>query len=204
MANTLDIRMKAEGIDEVRNALDGVRKSVKARILKSAVAYAIKPMVPATKSAVPRKFGTLAKSIISRVKRYTKGEDAVVVALVGPEAKYKETVTGSIPFMGPRNGVSREQKPSKYAHLVEHGTKAHFIPAPGFGRKAQKTKAQFGMKSTPGWTHPGAKAHPFLKPTAERMQSTVVERMRDQVLKRVKIEYDRAVKKGKKFWSTDR
>lgn len=196
--------MSVQGDAEVREALKGVRRSVTARILKSAVAYAIKPLVPATRAAAPSAFGVLKRSIKSRVKRYTRGgpDKAVVVALVGPESKFKETTHPG----GIAGNKAVIQKPSKYAHLVEHGTKAHFVPSPGFGRKAQK---QAGAKSraggTPGFQHPGAKAQPFIKPTAESSAGMVTERFREQVFKRIKAEFARyTAGKLKRYWSTDR
>ena len=205
MGKSLAIQMEAQGVPEVLARLTGVRRSVAARVLKSAVTYAIKPLVPAVKAAAPSKFGTLKRSIISRVKRYTKGspDKAVIVAFVGPESKFKETVAGSAPFMGPRLATPRIQKPSKYAHLVEHGAKPHFVPLPGYGRAAIK-KSGRKVKVTPGFQHPGATAHPFIGPTARAKRGEVIQRFRDRALKRIEAEWQK-YKKGtlKRFWNTD-
>jgi HK97 gp10 family phage protein len=191
------VRIEIEGVESVRAALDGVRDSMVRKILRKSVGYAMKPLVPAVRVAAPSRFGTLKRSIISRLKGYRKA----VVAVVGPASKFKETVRQPMPGNG--KAVTRVNQPARTAHLVESGTKKHFIPAPGFGRKRTLSKSQFGLKSTPGWEHPGAKARPFIGPTADTMKPTVLKRMTEQVLRLVKVEYERAVSKGTKFWSTD-
>jgi HK97 gp10 family phage protein len=202
MANSLDIKLEPVGIKEVQNALEGVRKSVSARILTNAMRYALKPMLQAAKSNAPTGFGALKKSLISRIKKYTKGrDDAIVVGMVGPEAKFKTTVNDPNGFAGRKQRV---EKPSKYAHLVERGAKSHFIPAPGYGKRAQKRNPKIlGVGPSPGWQHPGARPHPFLAPTAKTQRSTFIQRFRERVLERVNVEYARAKKGGKRFWSTD-
>lgn len=198
MAKGMGISFEAQGIDEVRNALAGVRKSVATRILKNALTFALKPVPRAVSAAVPTLYGTLKRSIINRIKSYTK--NAVAVGMTGPKTTYKEIVAGTpAPFMGPKYAKPHVNKPSKYAHLVEKGAKGHFVPAPGYGRKGVKRTAA----AVPGWNHPGAKAQPFLQKTASAMSATVIQRFRDQVLKRVDIEFKRALSKGRKFWETD-
>lgn len=206
MANSLEIKMAAVGVEDVEKALKHVRWSVRARILKMATAYAIKPMVPAVKSHAPHGAGALAKSIISRVKRYTRGDSdqAYAVGMVGPESKFKMTIGDTDGFAGRKQRI---EKPSKYAHLVEFGTRKHFIPAPGYGRKNRKTfisRIRHLVGANPGWDHPGASAHPFITPVAESMRSTVIARFRERALERVKIEYNSAKAKGKKFWRWDK
>lgn len=199
MAKSLDIKFGVQGVDEVKAALSDVRRSVAARVLKSAVTHAIKPLVPAAKAVLPSKFGTLKRSLISRVKRYTRGSatKAVVVALVGPETKFTETKRVSYSGM---DEIQRVQKPSKYAHLVENGTKPHDVSIPGYGKK--KLGSQWSP-NVPSWRHPGTKPHPFLKPTAQAKQGEVARRFRDKALERIQIEWQRAKKNGKKFFKTD-
>jgi hypothetical protein len=196
---TNGIQIDIYGIPGVREKLNGIRESVEKRIVGSSLRFAIKPLVPAVRNAAPSKFGVLRRSIGIRVKQYK----AVFFAAVGPLTKYKETTAGTFPFPGPKNVKPRVQQPSKIAHLIEDGTKPHFIPAPGYGRKAKLSAAQFSEKSTPGWQHPGTKAQPFIAPTSAKMQNTVLRRFADQVARRVDAEYKKAVKKGSKFWSAD-
>lgn len=203
MAKAAGISFEAQGIEEVKNALAGVRNSVATRILKSAMTFAIKPLQKTVSSAAPTLYGTLKRSIINRVKQYAKS--AVTVGLTGPKTTYKEIVAGTpAPFMGPKFAKPHANKPSKYAHLVEKGTKTHFIPAPGYGRKSRKKAGQFYSEGpSPGWMHPGAKAFPFISWAAKTQSATVIQRFRDQALKRVDIEFKRALSKGRKFWETD-
>ena len=202
MANTTAIHISVAGVDNVRNALKDVRRSVSARILKSAMAYAIRPLVASTAAAAPSQFGTLKRSIISKVKKYTRGgmDRAVVVGLVGPASKSKETVSKPNVFSFKNNDVV--SRPSAYAHLVEYGTKPHNIPFPGFGRKAKKSRATLNTgKHT--FRHPGAKAQPFIHPTAKANSAGTIQRFSELVHTRVKIEWAKAVSGGKKFWESD-
>jgi HK97 gp10 family phage protein len=202
MANTTQTAISVHGVDEVRNALKDVRRSVSARILKSAMAYSIRPLVAATQAAAPSQFGTLKRSIISKVKKYTRGDldGAVVVGLVGPRSDYRQTVSKPNIFSFKNNDVV--SRPSTYAHLVEYGTKAHNIPFPGFGRKAKKSRATLNTgKHT--FRHPGTKAQPFIHPTAKANASMTIARFSEQVHTRVKIEWAKAVSGGKKFWASD-
>lgn len=196
---TNGIQIDIYGVPGVREKLSGIRQSIEKRIIASSLRFAIKPLAPAARAASPSRFGVLRRSIGVKVKQYK----AVVFAAVGPLTKYKETTAGTFPFPGPRNVKPRVQQPSKIAHLIEDGTKPHFIPAPGYGRKAKGTRDQFAMKSTPGWQHPGTKPAPFIAPTGKKMQATVLRRFADQVARRVDVEYKKAVKKGSKFWSAD-
>ncbi len=203
MANrSIALVVEPKGIPEVLEALRDVRRSVAARILKSGMDYAIKPLTPAVAMAVPTQFGTLKRSITSRVKKYTRGDlsSAVVVGVVGPGSKYQETVAKPNVFSFKLQSVV--SKPSKYAHLIERGVKPHAVPFPGFGRKAKKSRATLNTKRHT-FQHPGFSARPFIRPTADTNHATVIQRFAQQVHTRVKVEWAKAVKKGSKFWASD-
>lgn len=190
---SINVQIEARGIRDVQKALAGVRDSVKKRILRSAMTYAVRPLKPAVAADAPSTFGALRRSIGIKIKNY-KG---AVFAAVGPLTKFKQVVPGTPPF-----SKSRVQQPSKIAHLIEGGAQPHFIPAPGYGRKGSKRGTAVGK--TPGWQHPGIKPDPFIAPTGRRMQPSTIQRFRDHVLKRVHIEFQKAAAKGRKFWSTDK
>lgn len=196
---SINVQIEARGIRDVQKALAGVRDSVKKRILRSAMTYAVRPLKPAVAADAPSTFGALRRSIGIKIKNY-KG---AVFAAVGPLTKYKERVAGTFPFRdGSKAAKQRVQQPSKIAHLIEGGTKPHFIPAPGYGRTGAKRGTAVGK--TPGWEHHGTKPNPFIAPTGRRMQPSTLQRFRDHVLKRVHIEFQKAAAKGRKFWSTDK
>lgn len=202
MDNGISIRL--DGAANIQAALKDIRQSVQKRILKSAMTHAVKPFVSGMRVAAPSNLGALGRSIGSRIKLYKD----VVFAAVGPLTKYKETFVGTFPFSPPSPNTAKNKvnKPSKYAHLVEKGASPHFVPAPGYGRtrKASKVRGAKAAGGIPGWQHPGAKARPFMAPTAARYDGIVEGRFTDHVKKRIRIEWDRAKKKGKKFFATDK
>lgn len=195
MANGFSIQI--EGSQNVQNSLSVVRSEIQKKILRGGVSFAIAPLKPAEQQAAPTKMGVLRRSIGVRVKAYKE----VVFAAIGPLAKYKETVSGTFPFHGPRNLKPRIQKPSKYAHLVEGGVKPHFIPAPGWGKDAKKTVQHFTAKSTPGWKHPGSKSQPFINTVSVAMSGKVKERFSSYVIKRIETEYRKSIQKGVEFFA---
>lgn len=200
--NSTAVTIEPRGVNNVINALENVRRSMAAKILKQSMDAAMKPMPLLVKSNVPVSFGTLRDSIDKRVKRYTRGaiDNAVVVGLVGPQNKYAETVAKPNVFSFKANDTV--QKPSKYAHMVEFGTKPHFVPFPGFGRKRTRTR---GSLSTRKYTfrHPGTKAQPFIQPAFQQGKGWMLAIFERSVLMLVKSEYAKAVQKGKKFFKDD-
>lgn len=198
-----DFQLDVSGINEVQQRLAGIRASVQKRILKSAVTYAVKPLQASAKIAAPSNLGALGRSIGTRIKAYK----TTVFAAVGPLSKYKETFVGTFPFSppSPNTAKARVNQPAKYIHLVEKGVAPHFIPAPGFGSKRSALKVRHAKAGggLPGWQHPGAKAHPFLEKVAAQYKSIVEGRVIDTVRKRVRIEWEKARTKNKKFFATD-
>lgn len=93
----------------------GIRKAM--RIGVNRAASPVKASVVAHAEAVKR-YGFLAKAIRIRTRVYPADR---YVAVVGPSTRYvrqKGKYT-----RGPKKGQPRVSRPSKYAHLVESGTK---------------------------------------------------------------------------------
>ncbi len=93
----------------------GIRKAT--RIGISRAASPVKAAVVSHATAV-KKFGYLAKAIRIRLKVYPADK---FVAVIGPSTKY--TRTKGKYTRGKRKGEKRVYRPSKYAHLVESGTR---------------------------------------------------------------------------------
>lgn len=195
------VKIEVTGANEIKAALEGVRGSVQRRILASAMTFAVKPLKPAEAAAVPVKFGTLRRSIGIRVKKYK----AAAFAAIGPLTKFKETVSGTNPMMGPRFAQTRVQKPSKYAHMVDKGVKPHWIPAPGYGRKNKSLGnlllRKFGRQ--PGWQHPGFSGTNFIEKAASGQRQNVFQRFGQHFKKRIDIEFARALRLNRKWYKTD-
>ncbi|MDQ1301433.1 MAG: hypothetical protein QG637_1354 [Chloroflexota bacterium] len=80
--------------------------------------------------------------------------------------KLRKSIRGQI---NPQKNFGYIQPYAKHAHLVEFGTKAHWI-GPRKDRKRGKTRVAVGVKGE--WArrkvrHPGSKKHPFLWPTVD-------------------------------------
>lgn len=133
------IKGRVEGLEEVLKALDAVDKKIRRKAIRQAVGAAGKIVLAAAKQKVPKNSGLLRKSLGRKVKVY-RGS-GVAVAIVGPRAGFRQQVSRD----GRRPVLS---DPAKYAHLVEGGVGAH------------------GYKTRAG-SHPGAAAHPFLRPALE-------------------------------------
>jgi HK97 gp10 family phage protein len=74
-------------------------------------------LAKAAKAGAPKETGLLKKSIGSKVKVYPSG---VAVAIVGPRQGFKAEVTREKNRRFPWTGTSN---PTRYAHLVELGTR---------------------------------------------------------------------------------
>lgn len=100
---------------EMRALLHDLPPAVEARVMRTAVGNAAKPLVKAAKSKAPVRSGALRKSITSVVRHYPKS--GKVVAVIGPD---KEYYAGGKRLKGraDRRGADR---PANYAHLVEFG-----------------------------------------------------------------------------------
>lgn len=103
----------------------GIRKAMKIGMNRAAAP--VKASVVSHAEAI-RRYGFLAKSIRIKLRAYPADR---FVAVIGPASKFK---AGRGKFKkGKRVGQPRKFVPSKYAHLVERGTKtsrAHPFLAP--------------------------------------------------------------------------
>lgn len=136
--------MEMKGLDELESQLAEIPSKVSKRIIRSALAYAGKPIRKTARAKVPARSGTLKRSIKSAVfigKGYT---DNVAKLIVG-------TFKGGTAY---------------YAHMIHEGTKPHDIPAKTTGRgeskRLNRVKVKFGGKVYSRVRHPGIKSNPFL------------------------------------------
>lgn len=87
-----------------------------------------------------------------------------------------------------RNGtvvatVKTGNKKAWYAHLVEYGTAAHEIHAAEGGRLA------IGGALLTFVNHPGARAHPFVRPALDSHQQIALDAAMDYMRNRLKTKY---------------
>lgn len=114
MSAALSINVNGER--EIVRALRKLDDRLVRRVMRKAVRAGANPIVRTARQNVPRSTGLLRKSLGTKVKTYNNG---TIVAIIGPRTGFKQLVNGK-----PRN-------PTKYAHLVEFGTKAHLIGRAG-------------------------------------------------------------------------
>jgi HK97 gp10 family phage protein len=108
-----EVKVDLSPTDRLRNG--GIRKACKIGLNRAAAP--VKASVVSHAEAI-RRFGFLAKSIRIRSKVYHGDK---FVAVIGPASKF---VRGRGKFKkGKRKGEAKRFIPSKYAHLVERGTK---------------------------------------------------------------------------------
>jgi HK97 gp10 family phage protein len=105
-------------IDPIKQA-NKLKKGTRNKALRIAVNRSASPVKAAVAGNAPRRHGYLSKSIRIRVRNY-KGND-VWLAVIGPSSKFRKAKGKR--KRGPNKGQPIYHNPSKYAHLVERGTK---------------------------------------------------------------------------------
>lgn len=138
-------RGTVSGVAAVLAKLKQADEKVAKKALRAGVSKAGQLLKRAAKGKVVRKSGHLARSMYSKVKTFRN--TGRVIAVVGPRTGMKQTVV--------RDGRSVLSNPTRYAHLVELGTKPHAIGRGSNSRKGIQT----------GRIHPGSKPQPFLEPS---------------------------------------
>jgi HK97 gp10 family phage protein len=106
-------------IDTDLRPLENLKRSLTSKILRKAITQASKVVRDAVREnaqAVAR-YGFLAKSIGVRIRM----KNGTAIAIVGPRTRWQRSM-GTV-TRGKHKGEERLQKPSKYAHFIERGTK---------------------------------------------------------------------------------
>lgn len=109
------------GLKEAVEALKGLPGKIQRKVLRPTLTKATKPVLMAVKRLAPEDTGMLKKSIVRKVVTYQK--TGAIVVVIGPSEKIRVEVT--------RRGRTQPMivNPSKYAHLVEFGTRPHTLAA---------------------------------------------------------------------------
>lgn len=113
------------GEKEIIAKLDNLKRSVKNKILRTAIKQVSKPVLQAAKQNAPiGETSGLKMSLATKTKTTDKG----VFGIIGPRSKYERTKGG------------KTVRPVRYAHLMEKGTK--FAKADPFLAPAVQDKEQ--------------------------------------------------------------
>ena len=98
---------------------DKLSKGLRNKAIRIAINKAAAVIKAAVVSLAPKRYGYLQKSIKIKVKNYQ--EKAVWVAIIGPKSDFIRNK--GVRHRGPYKGDPIRHRPSKYAKLLELGTK---------------------------------------------------------------------------------
>jgi HK97 gp10 family phage protein len=148
----ISMELDQKEMQQLRANLEAMKDSVARKLSAEAVEIAAAPILADATQRAPSRTGVLKRSMGMKLTK----RRGFASAIIGPRSRYYEDVT-----FHHRDGssVTRKVKPSKYAHLVELGSKSHKIPAPKHG-----LLKVFGVTIAGGVDHPGTQAQPFLRP----------------------------------------
>lgn len=174
---SIQINTKEAGIDRVRHRLIALREAMRLKIVRSALREAGGMIRRDMRAMAPRELGVLRRSIKVRVGSI-RGQKNIQYAIVGPSRRVFE----------------RGRKPTKYAHLIEGGTKKHTIrpkrakalaipqtvtarstvysQTTGRRRKGKQVSL-LNRRLVRSVRHPGTRPQPFIKPALDFNRGTV-------------------------------
>lgn len=175
-------KVSIEGLDALVKTFKDLTGGKSDTKLVSAMRYALQPLQKQVKANAPRmrsnknkdgRLGLLRKSIGLKTKKYGRGVKKRIVGMVGPKLS-------TIFIKGKFKAL-----PFKYAHLVERGAGGHAIKP----RKLQKLNTFMGplkqgskkQVTLSSYQHPGATAHPFMKPALETVGSQIFGRFMEKM-----------------------
>ncbi len=161
------IKGELTGLDDVLRNLQGVKRSVRNRALRTAITKVSRRMAAAAKAKVEKRTGLLKKSLGFKVRTYKNR--SVVAGVIGPKTGMKQTVT--LP-----DGTTEVEDPSKIAHFVEKGRQAVSIKT---ARVLSNGTVFFGrhVRAVP--------ARPFLRPAFDAAKGYALGIIREEVAKAV-------------------
>lgn len=165
---------------DLEKALRALPMNIQRRVTKKAMPKATRVMVVAAKlnlrAAKLEGTGALIKSIDSKVKRYRSGN---IVGIIGPSAE---------PGRQRKSETGDNRKPSKYAHLIEFGTKPHYMASAAFAGIVVKA-----------FQHPGTKGVRFLTRAFDSHKGKTLQIFKTELTKYVKASAKRLAAKQRRL-----
>jgi len=181
VASGLRILGKITGLEDALRRLESVDAKVRRKALRDSVNEGGKIVKAAAKSRVPHgETNLLDRSINVRVKVYRNS--GVAVSIVGPATGFRTAGRGRnrrrVRTSLGEKYLKMRANPSKYAHLVEKGTRAHSLRK---GEQIQKVRHGLltgrGTRQT-GKIRKGSQAKPFMQPAFDSTKDQVQATMR--------------------------
>lgn len=139
MANKASITVELVGVKEAVKSLNGFSKAIRYRVTRDAVNKGAGILRDGVRRNVPTETKLLKNNLV--VRTFVPKNDSGVYCKIGARRKIKKavyvTAKGKTRTMGgKRTAAAMEagqklvyRSPSRYLHLVEHGTKNHFVTA---------------------------------------------------------------------------
>ena len=112
-----------KGVDRFLRILAKWKRGVRNKVLRRAISKAGRPLRKAVKAAAPKDTGALKGSIALAVRVIKKSQGGLVAGRIGPKKGYERPD----PTGKGKRGV---RVPTRYAHLVEHGSRMGQRPRP--------------------------------------------------------------------------
>lgn len=155
-----------EGDKALQALLEKLPAHVFQKVVRPATSKAMTPIARDMRNRVRSTSPAVAKAIGKKSKSYRRRYTFVTVAGVRHGAQFEKAEKTE-------GGGTRKVVPSKIAHLIEYGTKAHKIPAlliPETGEIARRE-----------WLHPGATEKPFIRPAWDSGKGGIASRMKYEI-----------------------
>lgn len=179
--------VSVKGLTELHSALQAFPVKLEQKVMRGGMRAGGKVFLDAARANVPKRTGQLRNSI-----RMSGGKDATGTMYSVITAGSRDKVYNSkgrpiknepIFEINP-NGV-KNYKTAFYAHMVEFGTRRHFI------KPSERKSLFFAGLAKEIIDHPGARQSPFMRPAYDKNWNEAIEVMAEYVRKRIEKEGNR-------------
>jgi HK97 gp10 family phage protein len=188
--------LRVGGVQDTINAFRDLPRAIRNRHMRIAMNAGAGVIRDAAVANAPKETGLLKKSLKIKVRVpdasfNTRHHGRPAYAVIGParnvvgltqtsKAGLKLTTVKRLQRKGFRGNLVQRRRPSRYAHLVEKGTRPHGIRAKNVGLLSSGT-AIFGSSVK----HPGTKAQSFLsravQSSGEAAKQKVIQKLKDGI-----------------------
>ncbi len=183
------VQIFIEGDDVIEKAFKELPNRIFNQVMKAAMAAAVIPIVDTAKSLCPVESGLLKESLGYHIKSYKRS--GMMTAVVGPQA-------GNARYVKVRGlfGEKLEfRKPTKYAHLVEFGTRSHAIGDKDLLYRLNNPN-KYAKERQTGRIVTGARPRAFLRPAYDEHKEKSIRRMRSAIFDGVHLWWDKLNKQA--------
>jgi HK97 gp10 family phage protein len=168
-------RVESRAVAELLARLAGLDRKVARKALRKGLTEATRVVMWDARALVPKRTGTLRKSIGRKV--WTKRGGAVIAGIIGPRKGFRVLVRG------------RPVNPVRYAHLVEFGRRAVVAKKKATGAAGVLSEGKGGEVFGPRVA--SAAPRPFMRPAWERNKDRIVAVLVRELENGVRLYYAR-------------